>query len=191
MGVPLDLVYLRLFLGLILFSVATSKLLHPRRFRQGIQDYNILPSWLDAPLALSTLASFGIPLAELLAGIGLATGLFLNPSLLVAMCLFLLFSGAITSNLLRGRRDLSCHCGGTLGNHLISWWLVGRNALFVVALLFLLLTPPDRLTFDSFVRTPSTLSASFVSIVLPVILLVGAVLAAFLLVNAARHVLRS
>jgi hypothetical protein len=76
----------------------------------------------------------GIPLAELLAGLGLISGFWLVPAIVLAMALFVVFCIAITINLVRGRRDLSCHCGGVIGNHLISWWLVGRNGLLIIGL---------------------------------------------------------
>ncbi len=195
MGWPIDVFairfFLRLLLGLILLSVGVSKLLRHRQFQQGIQDYKVVPPVLEARLALSAVLSYALPLAELVAGLGLLSGLLLMPAALLTLALFLLFSGAILINLLRGRRDLSCHCGGALGDHRISWWLVARNGLLIASIVFLLFTPPDLFTLDRLLRSPSVLSASmWVSIVLPVTLLVIGVCAVLLLFNAARGVLR-
>ncbi len=177
---------IRLLLGLVLLSTGVGKLAHPRQFQQGMQDYHIMPSMLEKKLALTTLLTFGIPLAELLAGIGLISGFWLTAAIVLALSLFVVFSIAITINLARGRRDLSCHCGGIVGNHLISWWLVGRNSLLVVGLILLLVTPPDSFTVASFLRSPSLLNSSFISTIVPVAVLVGAVVAIIVLCNAAR-----
>ncbi|MGH2493357.1 MAG: MauE/DoxX family redox-associated membrane protein [Ktedonobacteraceae bacterium] len=195
MELPIALITVRLFLrfllGLILLSVGMSKLAHPRRFQQGIQDYQLLPPLLESRLALSTAFSFAIPVVELLAGLGLLSGLLLVPALMVTLCLFVLFSGAILINLIRGRVDLSCHCGGIIGDHHISWWLIGRNAFFMVGLLTLLFTPPDLFTVDTLVHQSTVLSGSLWSLVLPVVLLVGAMVAVVALINSARVLWRS
>ncbi|MGI9062067.1 MAG: MauE/DoxX family redox-associated membrane protein [Ktedonobacteraceae bacterium] len=194
MAFPLDIPSMRLgiriLVGVVLLSVGVSKLMHPRRFRQAIQEYYILPSALDGRFAGSALFAFAIPLAELSAGLGLITGMWLIPSLFVALSLFVLFSGAILINLRRGRTDLSCHCAGVLGSHRISWWLLGRNAFFIAGLLVLLLTPPDRMTLDVFVHRPSLLSSLFLSTILPVVSLVGVVLAVLVLLSSAKVLFR-
>ena len=190
MGIVSIRLFIRLLLGLILLSVGASKLVHPHRLRSGIQDYRLIPPTLESKLALSKVLSFCISLAELVAGLGLISGLLLVPLAFLTVGLFILFSAAIGINLVRGRHDLSCHCGGSLGDHRISWWLVGRNGLFMVGLFVLLLTPADVFTVDTFVRNPSALSATlWMSTVLPVTLLVVGTLIMPVLINAARIVL--
>ena len=178
--------FLRLLLGVILLSVGVSKFAHLRQFQRGIQDYQVLPSTLASKNDFSMMLATGIPLAELLAGLGLISGFWLIPAALLAMALFVMFCIAIIINLARGRRDLSCHCGGVVGNHLISWWLVGRNGLLILGLVLLLVTPPDTFTVASFMRSPSLLNQSFVSTIVLVAVLVGAVVTAVALFHAAR-----
>ena len=183
--------FLRLLLGVLLLSVGLSKLAHPRQFQRSIQDYHVVPSMLEKKLALTALLSIGIPLAELLAGLGLLSGFWLMVAIVLALALFVVFSSAMSINLARGRRDLSCHCGGVVGNHLISWWLVGRNLALLACLFVLLLTPADQFTVASLVRSPSLLNASFISTIVPVVVLVGAVITVIALFNAARVLWRS
>jgi uncharacterized membrane protein YphA (DoxX/SURF4 family) len=195
MPLPVALVSIRLcvrlLLGILLLSVGISKLAHSRQFQRGIRDYQVVPHALESQKAFSMALAIGIPLAELLAGLGLISGFWLVPAVVLAMALFIVFSVAVTINLARGRRDLSCHCGGVVGNHLISWWLVGRNGLLIVGLVLLLVTPPDTFTVASFVRSPSLLNQSLVSIIVPVAVLVGAVIAVIALCNAARVLWRT
>ncbi len=190
MHFPIDIAAIRLFLrllfGLILLSTGPGKLIHSQQFRQSIQDYHLVPSKLEARLLASIILSFVIPIAELLAGLGLLSGFWLVPAVVIAISLFVVFSGAITINLLRGRSDLSCHCGGVVGNHLISWWLVGRNMLFVASLLVVLVTPSDVFTVEAVVQHPSVLQGNFIGVVLPVAILVGGTLMLFMLFNATR-----
>lgn len=183
--------FVRLLLGVLLLSVGVNKLAHLRQFEQGIQEYQLFPHLLKAKSIQSLTLATTIAVSELLAGLGLVSGFWLIPATLLAILLFIIFCLAIGINLVRGRRDLSCHCGGMLGSHLISWWLVGRNCVLVAFLLVLLLTPADSFTVVSLVRSPSLLNASFVSTFVPVAFLVGAVLAIIALFNAARVLWRS
>ncbi|MHB8600241.1 MAG: MauE/DoxX family redox-associated membrane protein [Ktedonobacteraceae bacterium] len=190
MHFPIDIaaarLFLRLLFGLILLSSGTGKLVHSQQFRQSIQDYHLVPSKLEARLPVSIVLSFVIPIAELLASLGLLSGFWLVSSVVLAVSLFVVFSGAMAINLLRGRHDLSCHCGGVVGNHLISWWLVVRNVLFVASLLVVLVTSSDVFTVEAVVQHPSVLQGNFIGVVLPVAILVGGTLMLFMLFNATR-----
>ncbi len=195
MGLPLDLVtmrlFLRIFLGAILLSSAIGKLVHPRHFRRGIQDYQVIPFLLEKKLSLSLLLSFSIPGAEVLAGFGLISGILLIPAAALAIVLFLVFSGAIALNLSRGRSDLSCHCEGALGDHQISWWVVGRNVLLIAMVGVLFWTAPDQLTLASFLREPKLLHETFLTTIVPVVLVVGVILLLLWLFNYARAMLHT
>lgn len=196
MMLPIALIALRLFLrlllGLLLFSVGISKLARPGDFQRGIQDYQIFSSAQESKLAISTILAYCLPVAEILTGLGLITGLLLNPAILLGIVLLIVFSAAMTINLVRGRTDLSCHCGGVIGDHPISWWLVGRNGALIVGFLVLLFTPSDMFTVAMLVRSPSAVSALvWMNIVLPIVLLVGMVLVVLVLFNAARTLFRS
>lgn len=193
MGLPIDLItirlFLRIFLGIIFLSVGISKLAHPRLFHQGIQEYRVIPFLLEKMLSFSLLLSFCIPGAEIIAGFGLISGFLLTPSAVLAIALFFVFSVAMALNLVQGRNDLSCHCEGALGNHKISWWLVGRNLLLMVMVSALLITTPDQLTLVSFLCEPKLLHETFLSTIAPVALVVGVILILLWLFNYARTIL--
>jgi uncharacterized membrane protein YphA (DoxX/SURF4 family) len=181
--------FLRLLLGLILLSTGISKLTHPAHFRRAIQDYRVLPPAFDAKFALSRILATSIPIAEVVTGLGLVSGLLLLPLLLLTILLFLVFCGALMINLARGRYDLSCHCAGLLGNHRISWWLIVRNGACIAGLLVLIFTPADTITVPMLLHHPSLLSTTiWLNVLFPVALLVGVILVMLLLYNAARLV---
>ncbi len=191
MELPVALITLRLFLrlllGVLLLSMGLSKLAHPRRFQQGIQDYQLIPSFLESRLALSAILSLSIPVAELLASLGLFSGLLFTPALVLALFLLAVFSGAIFINLVRGRQDLSCHCGEMFGDHQISWLLLGRNGFLISALLVLLVTPLDNFTFALLLYHPS----AWLNMIIPLALLVISVLVMLVLIMRARAILRT
>ena len=97
---------IRLFLALLFGFAAWSKLRNLSVFAEDLRGYRILSD------GMVRMAAPGIALSE---G-ALLLGLLLMPAsplpALGAVLLLLGYGGAIAINLLRGRRDLSCGCGG-------------------------------------------------------------------------------
>ncbi|TCP57654.1 methylamine utilization protein MauE [Tumebacillus sp. BK434] len=91
-----------------------------------VKEYRILPGkWVSSFVKLEI--AF-----EVLAGVLLIVGILTSLSLVLALLLFTSYTIAIVVNLLRGRNEISCGCGGVAGNHKISWWLVVRNAVLMM-----------------------------------------------------------
>jgi len=180
-------VFLRLFLGSLVFCSGITKVFQPQRAAQAVREYQIVPAALQNRVSATTLAG-GLWMSELLAGLGLISGILLFPAALLTICLFIVFSGAMGINLARGRRDLSCHCGGALGDHRISWWLVGRNGLFLVATVLLIGLPTDPFALDHW---PLPALTAWLTVVLPLLLLVGVVMLLTVLSRALHSLLRT
>lgn len=180
-------VFLRLFLGSLVFCSGITKVFQPQRTVQAVREYQIVPAALQNRVSATTLAG-GLWISELLAGLGLISGILLFPAALLTICLFIVFSGAMGINLARGRRDLSCHCGGALGDHRISWWLVGRNGLFLVATVLLIGLPTDPFALDHW---PLPALTAWLTVVLPLLLLVGVVLLLTVLSQALHSLLHT
>lgn len=120
---------LRAGLALLLAASALAKLRDPGAFAAAVGGYRLLP------LSLARPAAAGIVAAEAV----LAVALWV-PALHVAAAagvagLLALYTLAIAWNLLRGRRDIDCGCGGPLGRRRISEALVARNAVLIGAAL--------------------------------------------------------
>ena len=190
MGASIHL-FLRLLLGLICLSTSMSKFAHRRRLQQGIRDYQIVPPTLDTRFAFSRVLSFCIPLLEVGVGLGLISSYLFEAAVIIGGIVFIIFTFAIIINLFRGRTDLSCHCGGIIGNHIISWWLVGRNCVLVLCFILLLCTPPDSLTMASLSKGSSLSSNNLLNTTVPVIMLVGIVACVLVLLNFIRVIRRS
>lgn len=110
-------------LSLLLASAATSKLRDLRYFEEVFAAYAVLPAKLSLPVARV------LPFAE----IGLAVGLLITggrPYVGIAVILLMLtYAASIAINLMRGRRDLACGCGGPAERRPIAPWMVWRNCI--------------------------------------------------------------
>jgi uncharacterized membrane protein YphA (DoxX/SURF4 family) len=115
---------LRLLLGCVFLISSVGKCLNLPRFEHALTDYDVLPGIFDTRFHLLRILSYGIPAAELVAGASLLTGIAVGFGAAVAVGLLLVFCCALVVNLRRGRFDMSCHCGGAMGDHPISWWMV-------------------------------------------------------------------
>jgi hypothetical protein len=109
----------------ILLPAGVAKLGDRQGFVDVVRGFAILP---DA--AVPAFAT-GLPVAELLVGVALLSGVLFDWSLaawagLAAMCLFATFGIAIATNLVRGRTDISCGCFGRNSRRRLTWGLVGR-----------------------------------------------------------------
>ncbi|WP_161975220.1 MauE/DoxX family redox-associated membrane protein [Tengunoibacter tsumagoiensis] len=180
-------IFVRFFIGMILLSTGCSKLLHPLRFQQAIQDYRLFSPALDRRFHLSTFAAFLLFPLELLAGGCLFCGQFLLQAILISILLFVSFSWALLLNLWRGRRELLCHCAGVLGDQAVSWWQVLRNAGLLLCILFLLLTLPQAAQ-PNLLLGSVWISHSLMNDLLPLFLLATlAILTIILLQNVRSH----
>src|ERR1700730_1596922 len=104
--------------ALLFAAAAIHKLRDLRRFEEIFAAYGLLP------FASGMRLSRAVPLLEAV----VAGGLLLDGSRLAAasagIVLLLAYAGAITVNLLRGRRDLACGCGGPDDRRPIAAWMV-------------------------------------------------------------------
>lgn len=115
--------------SLVLLAGAYQKLRGWDSFRGALANYRLLPDALVAPVAAA------LPVLEAAAGVALLFDA-LNPAAAVlALALLLSVTGAVVVNLLRGRVDIDCGCGGIEGRQRLSWGLVARNAVLIVATL--------------------------------------------------------
>jgi hypothetical protein len=120
--------------GVLLFGAAAlHKLRDLRRFDEIFAAYGRVPAAVGR-------MSRAVPALEALT----AAGLLFEPSRVAAACvgtaLLLVYAAAIALNLLRGRRDLACGCGGPADQRPIAPWMVLRN-LALAALLGALALP--------------------------------------------------
>lgn len=98
-----------------------------RQFEDVVRRFALLPSFAVGPVARL------LPAAELVLGGALIVGIGSPLVAAVAAGLFSAFSLAVSVNLLRGRRDISCGCFGASSRHRLSWGIAGRGLLLALA----------------------------------------------------------
>lgn len=132
-----------ILIGYIFLSTSIHKVLHLKEHFQIIESYKILPQFLNK--------SFGFLdiMLEFIIVAGLLTGNLHIYCLILSILLLILYSSAISINLIRGKREIECGCGGVLGNHRISFVLVIRNFGFIIINLVLIYYISTKLNFDS------------------------------------------
>ncbi len=112
-------------LALVMFSAAWHKLSEPDMFAGSLGAYRLLPPALVAPVARV------LPLIEAALGVAILVPLTRAAALVLLAVLLLAYGAAMAINLLRGRSDIDCGCGGA--SHPLSWGLVGRNLVLAAA----------------------------------------------------------
>ena len=93
----------------------------PLHFEQVLADYAILPA------SLNKLVAKVLPIIEIAVGLALLISPARELALIGAAALLLTYTGAMTINLIRGRRDIDCGCSGPGQEQLLSGWLLLRN----------------------------------------------------------------
>jgi hypothetical protein len=124
--------------ALLFAAAAIHKLRDLRRFDEIFAAYGLLP--LAARLRLSR----AVPLLEAFVAVGLVLDVSRNAAARVGIVLLFAYAGAITVNLIRGRRELACGCGGPDDRRPIAPWMVWRNILFAIVLFPVMLPPGLR-----------------------------------------------
>ncbi len=94
---------IRLILAAVFIYAGIGKILDPAGFTADIENYRLLPYFLSA------LTAVVLPWIEVICGILLITGKWINGASLIIIILNMVFIIAITSAILRGL-DINCGC---------------------------------------------------------------------------------
>lgn len=112
--------------ALLFASAAFHKFRDLAVFSQVVRAYRILPEALNGAPVLAA--------AEVLTGVGLLVGNTRPAAALLGASLLLAYGLALGINLARGRRELSCGCGGPSERRPIARWMVVRNIVLAAGL---------------------------------------------------------
>jgi hypothetical protein len=108
---------------LVLARALLHKLTSRAEFAATLAEYHILPARWSAAATVVIALLEGIAILAIIAPASRQQGAIL------AATLFVSYSIAMAANLLRGRDQIDCGCGGA--GQPLSWFLVGRNLLLV------------------------------------------------------------
>jgi uncharacterized membrane protein YphA (DoxX/SURF4 family) len=120
----------RICIGLLFLYAGIIKAGHPAGFAVAIGNYQILPQWAVNPAAII------LPWLEILLGVTLLLGFWIEGGSLVAAVLFLIFSTALAFNLIRGL-DISCGCFSASPRK-INWLYFLRDMSLMLMSIFIL-----------------------------------------------------
>jgi Methylamine utilisation protein MauE len=164
-------------LSLIFFTTFISKVINWKDYKQTIASYKIIPpKGISISLLFFLINEAVIALSALLVG-------WRPFNAVMATILLLIYTIAISINLLRGRKDLACGCGGVLESERLHYGLVIRNLLFIIAVVLLSFTSKENDISDGWL----TIGILLVSVAL---LLITAVISEFNQVrNQFRHLI--
>lgn len=124
----------RVAVGAILVVAGLMKLRAGQRLLiETVLGYGLLPSRVAAAVARI------IPWSEIGLGLCLLLALAIPTAVMASIALLLLFTSAITANLLRGRLN-ACGCFASRTAE-IGWRMVARNAVLIALLLLSALDP--------------------------------------------------
>ena len=125
-------------LALVFLSAVVHKLRAPRDFLATLRGYGLVPGFVAPAVAVGLIASEGA------VGAGLLAPATQRAAALGAAALLGLYGAGIAINLLRGRRDIDCGCGGPAARQPLSAWLVLRNVCLAAAAIAALLPSSSR-----------------------------------------------
>jgi len=133
---PLIMLVISTSLALLFFMAARHKMSAPGQFQAQLAAYDLLPE-----VALTPMSRL-LPLIEM----AIVFLILIPPTrpfaAFVAALLLSVYALAMAVNIMRGRADIDCGCGGQ--PQVLSFWLLLRNAVMVAGSCLLLVPVSDR-----------------------------------------------
>jgi hypothetical protein len=126
-------------LAILLLVGAWQKLRDQVAFRTALEAYDIVPA-----TSLSAVFAWALPGGEALAAVALVIDQTRIFGVALGAVLLAVVTAAVVINLLRGRTDLGCGCGGIEDEQKLSWALVVRNGVLLALLALVGLEPAAR-----------------------------------------------
>lgn len=163
----------RFWVGFILVIGGVSKVSDPSGFAKLVREYRVLPR------IAASVVGYSLPVIEILLGAAILFSISEPWPSLGACVLFISFSLAVTTNLLRKRYHVRCGCFGSRNRRKLSMSVVFGNVALAAAAFYSAL--PPLLGTDGYQTRPE--------LVLPISICVGGMLAGFLVLNAARKLM--
>ena len=116
---PLLILLIRGLLGLVFIYASYDKILDPGKFARDIGNYHIIPFGLENSIAII------LPWIELLIGMGIIFGVFLDGSVFLSGGFLVLFILMIFQAMMRGF-NIECGCGLKEGE-MVGWSKILEN----------------------------------------------------------------
>lgn len=122
---PYFVVLFRIIIGIVFVYASIDKIIDPAKFARNISNYHIVPFGLENIIAII------LPWLELLIGLGLILGLYVDGGTFISAILLIIFNLLVMQAMIRGY-NIECGCGLKEGE------MVGWNKIFENFFLLLL-----------------------------------------------------
>ena len=139
----------RVFLGTMWVLAGIEKIADPAQFSRDISNYHLLPFGLENTVAIV------LPWLELLIGLSLIFGLYINSASFISGALMVVFILFISQAMVRGF-NIECGCGLKEGQ-MVGWEKIFENILFLLGSFFILIRKEKILEFLPKVRLSSNI----------------------------------
>ena len=133
---PLITLVISASLALLFFMAARHKMASTLEFQGSLAAYEILPESMVSPVAKV------LPYIEMAVAILILIPLTREFAAFVAIMLLTVYALAMAINILRGRSNIDCGCGGQ--PQVLSVWLLLRNGVLIAGGSLLLFPASDR-----------------------------------------------
>jgi hypothetical protein len=131
-----------LSLALIFCASGAMKLRDLEMFEGSLANYQLVPLWMEKPLAHL------LPIIECATAAGLLMASTRTVAAATLLALLTIFTGAIAINLARGRTNIDCGCFGPALRQELSGWLLLRN-LFLLTIAAIVILPVSGRAIES------------------------------------------
>ncbi|WP_173104712.1 MauE/DoxX family redox-associated membrane protein [Bacillus sp. KH172YL63] len=142
------LLVLRGLTAYLFLSTAYHKISNYTQHLGIVENYRIIKRKYITPLVIFLIV------IELTVSITLLVGLYIKWSLAVSLMLLIVYTLAVSINLNRGRHELSCGCGGIIGNDRISYKTIIRNLVLMSLILVQILKTPSLFSIEQYITEP-------------------------------------
>ena len=136
-------------MGIMWVLAGIEKIADPAQFSRDISNYHLLPFGLENTVAIV------LPWLELLIGLSLIFGLYINSASFISGALMVIFILFISQAMARGF-NIECGCGLKEGQ-MVGWGKIFENILYFLGSYFILIRKEKTLEFLPKVRLSSNI----------------------------------
>ena len=116
--------FCRIIIGGVFLWASVDKIIDPSKFSREISNYHIIPFGLENLIAIA------LPWLELMIGIGLILGFYINANTIIAGFLLVIFNVLVFQAMMRGF-NIECGCGLKEGD-LVGWRKIFEDIVFLL-----------------------------------------------------------
>ncbi|MBA66080.1 MAG: DoxX family protein [Candidatus Marinimicrobia bacterium] len=122
--------FCRIIIGGVFLWASVDKIIDPSKFSREISNYHIIPFGLENLIAIA------LPWLELMIGIGLILGFYINANTIIAGFLLVIFNVLVFQAMMRGF-NIECGCGLKEGQ-MVGYGKLFENFILLLGCLFIL-----------------------------------------------------